>query len=82
MRRARIVCGASFSPNKAYGEGALIGDELNADEIILNCYRLADRFHQSPEVFIAMPVSRINEHIRYTVKLIEAQNKARKRDND
>jgi len=48
----------------------------------LNCYRLADRFHQNPELFIAMPMSRVNEHIRYTIKLIEAQNKARPRNDD
>jgi len=29
-----------------------------------------------------MPMSRVNEHIRYTIKLIEAQNKARPRNDD
>jgi len=27
-------------------------------------------------------MSRVNEHIRYTIKLIEAQNKARPRNDD
>jgi len=78
MRLVRIVCGGSFSPNKEFGRGALIGDELNTDEIIINCYRLADRYHQNPEVFIDMPVSRVEQHIRYTIKLIHLQEKARK----
>jgi hypothetical protein len=52
------------------------------DDIILNCYRLADRFKQNPDVFIDMPISRLQTHIRYTIKLIEAQEKARPRDDD
>ena len=55
---------------------------LEPDEIILNCYRLADRFHQNPDVFLDMPLSQINRHIHYTIKLIEAQRKARRRDDD
>jgi hypothetical protein len=62
-------------------DGGLI-DTLDPDDEILNCYRLADRYHQNPELFIEMPLSRIHKHIRYTIKLIEAQNKARPRDDD
>jgi hypothetical protein len=29
-----------------------------------------------------MPVSRLQTHVRYTIKLIEAQEKARPRDDD
>ena len=79
MRRAPTGYGNTFSPNKGYGEFG----NLDPDEIILNCYRLADRFHQNPDVFLEMPVTRINEHIHYTIKLIEAQNKARRaRESD
>ena len=79
MRRAPTGYGNTFSPSKAFGEF----EALDPDEKILNCYRLADRFHQNPDVFLEMPVTRINEHIRYTIKLIEAQNKARRpREND
>ena len=54
-----------------------------SDELILNCYRLADRFHQNPEVFLEMPLSRVEQHIRYTVKLTRLQRKAQeKSDND
>jgi hypothetical protein len=70
-----------FSPGAGHLVNGGLLDELNVDDITLNCYRLADRYHQNPEVFIDMPVSRVNEHIRFTIKLIEAQNKARPRDD-
>jgi hypothetical protein len=57
-------------------------EDVNADEVILNCYRLADRFHQNPEVFLDMGLSRVNWHIHFTIKLIEAQNKARAVQSD
>jgi hypothetical protein len=43
---------------------------------------LADRFKQNPDIFIDMPISRLQTHIHYTIKLIEAQEKARPRDED
>jgi hypothetical protein len=52
------------------------------DELILNCYRLADRFHQNPEIFLDMPLSRIEQHVHYTVKLTRMQSEARKREED
>jgi hypothetical protein len=52
------------------------------EDLILNCYRLADRYHQNPDVFLAMPLSRIYDHIKYTVHLIEAQSAARERGED
>jgi hypothetical protein len=55
---------------------------VDQDNIILNCYRLADRFHQNPEVFINLPLSRLAMHIKYTVKLIDAQNWERRRRRD
>lgn len=79
MRRAPTGYANTFSPNKGFGNF----ENLDPDEKVLNCYRLADRFHQNPDVFLEMPLSRINEHIRYTIKLIEAQAKARRpREND
>jgi hypothetical protein len=48
----------------------------------LNCYRLADRFHQSPEHFLRMPLSRIYDHIYYTIRLNEVQEQARRRRKD
>jgi hypothetical protein len=52
------------------------------DDLILNCYRLADRFKQNPDIFINMPISRLQTHVRYTLKLIEAQEKARPRADE
>ena len=53
-----------------------------SDELILNCYRLADRFHQNPEVFLEMPLSRVELHVHYIVKLTRLQRQAQERDND
>ena len=70
--------GNTFCRNKGFGDF----DTIDPDEDILNCYRLADRFHQNPEVFLEMPVSRVNWHIHYTIKLIEAQAKAQRAARD
>lgn len=50
---------------------------MNSDDIVLNCYRLADRFHQNPDVFLSMPISQIDSHIYWTIELIKAQRAAR-----
>jgi hypothetical protein len=50
--------------------------------MVLNCYRLADRYKQNPAVFLNMPLSEIGWHLDYTVKLIEAQRAARQHDDD
>jgi hypothetical protein len=52
------------------------------DELILDCYRLADRFHQNPELFLEMPLSRIELHVHYTVKLTRLQRQAQQSDDD
>lgn len=55
----------------------------DSDELILNCYRLADRFHQLPDVFLSMPISDIDRHVHFTVKLTKKQREAtRQRDDD
>jgi hypothetical protein len=66
------------------GAGGVVegGLEPDPDEFILNCYRLADRFRQSPDMFLRMPLSEVNVHIHYTIKLIEAQRAAREREDD
>jgi hypothetical protein len=51
-------------------------------DIILNCYRLADRYHQNPELFLDMPVSAVERHIDWTIKLIEAQRRAQEQSDD
>lgn len=54
----------------------------DADELIINCYRLADRFHQNPDVFLSMPITDIDRHVRYTVKLTKLQRAAQERGAD
>jgi len=73
MCLVHIVCGVSFCPNREFGEYA----EYDPDDLIMNCYRLADRFHQNPEVFLSLPVSAIDRHMYYLVRLIDAQHAAR-----
>ena len=63
-----------FSP----GTGGLVGDE---DEVILDCYRLAHEFHQSPEVFLAMPLSEVRMHMYRTVQLAERRRALMQQDD-
>jgi hypothetical protein len=44
----------------------LVGEDNN---IILDCYRLARWYHQSPEVFLAMPLSDVRLHLVRTIEL-------------
>jgi hypothetical protein len=44
----------------------LVGDDEN---IILDCYRLARWYHQSPDVFLAMPLSDVRLHLIRTIQL-------------
>lgn len=55
--------------------------DINPDDLILNCYRLADRFHQNPSVFLEMPISQVDQHIHWTVELIKAQRRANDEDD-
>jgi len=72
-----------FSPGAGHlVDGALL-DSLDPDEMVLNCYRLADRYKQNPDVFLDMPYfTGVLKHIHFTIKLIEAQNKARAPQDD
>jgi hypothetical protein len=71
-----------FSP----GTGDLVGTAIDPDEMFMDCYRLADRFHQSPDVFLSMPITDVARHVRMTIKLNklqrEAQERARADDDD
>jgi hypothetical protein len=57
---------------------------VNQEDLILNCYRLAQHYNQNPEVFTEMTLSRLDMHIYYTGRLIELREAARQRlqDND
>lgn len=55
---------------------------VNPEDIILNCYRLAQHYHQNPEVFTEMSLSRLDTHIYYTGRLIELREAARQRQQE
>jgi hypothetical protein len=42
-----------------------------SESIVLDCYWLARWFHQSPEHFLEMPISRVSVHMRRTQRMIE-----------
>lgn len=76
----RLQAQKFFSPRT----GALVDGviEPDPDEVIMNCYRLADRFKQDPMVFLQQPLSQVDVHIIYTLKLMAAQAAARERVED
>lgn len=39
--------------------------------VVLDCYRLAKFYAQDPDVFLAKPVSAIQQHMRWTDRLLE-----------
>ena len=39
------------------------------DELVIDCYRLANWYKQSPEVFLTIPLSTIRTHIERTAQL-------------
>jgi hypothetical protein len=51
-------------------------DQPDPEELILNCYRLAHRYHQNPDVFLSMSISDIGRHIHYTIRQIELRKEA------
>jgi hypothetical protein len=56
--------------------------DFDPDELVLNCYRLADRFHQDPGVFLSMPITEIDRHVYFTVKLTKLQRAAQDNSGD
>jgi len=45
---------------------------------VLNCYWLAEHFHQHPKVFLDLPLSEVRMHVSHTLELIEVREKARR----
>lgn len=39
------------------------------DNIIINCYRLAEKYHCDPNVFLAQPISHIGRHLYWTDRM-------------
>jgi len=50
--------------------------DSDQDDIILDCYRLARWYHQSPEVFLAMPLSDVRLHLHRTIQLAKILRQA------
>lgn len=44
-----------------------------ADDLILDCYRLAKHYSVDPDVFLTKPLSVVRNHLMWTGKLIELQ---------
>ena len=42
-----------------------------SENIVLDCYWLARWYHQSPEHFLVMPLSRVALHMRRTQQMID-----------
>jgi hypothetical protein len=40
------------------------------DSMILDCYRLAEHYHMDPRVFLDMPISEVDMHLRRTAQLM------------
>jgi hypothetical protein len=49
-----------------FRSSSLVGED---DDIILDCYRLARWYHQSPDVFLAMSLSDVRMHLIRTLQL-------------
>ena len=46
----------------------VVGEDVN---IVLDCYWLAQWYHQSPDVFLAMPLSQVRIHMMRTQQIAE-----------
>jgi hypothetical protein len=56
----------------------LAGDE---DAIVLDCYWLAQWYHQSPEHFLAMPLSDVFTHVARTMQLAKMRQRIAQADH-
>lgn len=54
---------------------------MTAEEVILNCYRLAKYYNRDPDEFLSKPLSKVRRHMAWTSKLIEQQNSENPDDN-
>jgi hypothetical protein len=62
-----------FSPRS----DVLVGEDEN---LVLDCYRLAHYYNCNPEIFLAMPLSQMEVHIRHTNRIAELMRDETKRD--
>jgi hypothetical protein len=57
----------------------MVGDE---EDMILDCYRLARWYHQSPEVFLSMPIDDVQVHMNRTIRLRNLMQRAQQAESD
>ena len=53
-----------------------------ADEIILDCYRLAKFYGVEPDVWLVKPLSAIRRHMEWTAKLSKQLAEERAKEED
>jgi len=49
---------------------------------VLDCYRLARWYHQSPEIFLNMPLDEVRIHLVRTLKLAAMMRRHQQADDD
>jgi hypothetical protein len=49
---------------------------------VLDCYRLAKFYHQSPEIFLAMGLSEVRVHLERTIDLANIMNRESSADDN
>jgi hypothetical protein len=57
----------------------LVGDE---EDLVLDCYRLARWYHQSPEIFLNMPLDEVRVHMARTIRLADLMRRSKLADED
>jgi hypothetical protein len=55
---------------------------LVADELIIDCYRLARWYHQPPSIFLDMPLSEVRTHLLRTIELATIMKREASSDDD
>jgi len=57
----------------------MVGDE---ERLVLDCYRLARWYHQSPEAFLDMPIDDVRIHMDRTLRLRSLMENANQRNDE
>jgi hypothetical protein len=55
---------------------------LVGDDAVLDCYRLARFYHQSPSVFLDMGLTEVRLHLMRTIDLAHIINREQSADDD
>jgi hypothetical protein len=62
-----------FSPRPT----VLVGED---EDLLLDCYRLAHYYHCDPRIFLEMPLSEVETHMRHTIRIAELEHEAIERE--